>query len=133
MSSKRPASAVLLRTNRELSSTAIPHLGEELKIFSPFTHSSIARPRDAMKPAFHFRWPGSATTIATPTATWPMRIGLTGPHSKRRILRRRSVPPLPKQTLPAATAKTTNLFFIDSNQPDDTELLVAGVTGSVKK
>src|SRR5258706_23936 len=75
----------------------------------------------------------SATTIATPTATWPMRLGLTGPHSKRRILRRRSVPPLPKQTLPAATAKTTNLFFIDSNQPDDTELLVAGVTGSVKK
>jgi hypothetical protein len=99
------------RTNRELSSTPIPRLGEELKIFSPFTHSSIARPGDAMKPAFRFRWHGFATTIATRPATWQTRIGPTGPHLTRRILRRRSVlPPLPKQTLPAAPTKTTNPF-----------------------
>src|SRR5258708_19031424 len=130
---KRPASAFLQKTSRELSSTRIPRLDAAPKICSRFTHSLIARPRDAMKPAFHFRWLGSATTTATWTAIWLTRIGLTGPHLMRRMLRQGSVLPLPKQTLPAATAKTTNLFFIDSNQPDDTELLVAGVTGSVKK
>jgi len=87
-----------------------------------------------MKTACRFRWPGSATTIATRTAAWLTRIGPYWPAfdaedlapAKRFRRCQSGLFLLPRR-------KPLTLFFIDSNQPDDTELLVAGVTGSVKK